>query len=81
MKTSIEIPDPLLDQARKEAAREGTTVKALITEGLRRLLAERGSGKAFKLRKATFKGKGLQPDVAEGAWEKIRDLVYEDRGA
>jgi hypothetical protein len=34
----------------------------------------------FRLRRASFKGKGLQP-IAAGGWERIRDLVYEGRGA
>jgi len=35
----------------------------------------------FHLRRASFKGKGLQPGIAAGGWERIRDLVYEGRGA
>jgi len=35
MKTTIDIADPLLDEARKLAAREGTTLRALVERGLR----------------------------------------------
>jgi hypothetical protein len=81
MKTTVEIADPLLSEARKLASREETTVRALIEEGLRRILDERRRrGKRFKLRKVTFSGQGLQPGVAEGSWERVRDLVYEGRG-
>ena len=80
MKTTVEIPDALLDEARRVAAREGTTVRALVEEGLRRALAQRTAG-TFRLRRATFKGQGLQPGVADGSWERIRDLAYEQRGA
>jgi hypothetical protein len=34
MKTSIEIADPLLDEARKLAAKEGTTVRAFVEQDL-----------------------------------------------
>ena len=81
MKTTVEIPDPVLSQARKVAAREGTTVRALIEEGLRRILGERAKEGAFRLRKATFKGTGLQPAMRGADWERIRDAAYEGRGA
>lgn len=81
MKTTVEIPDSLLEEARRTAAKEGRTVRALVEEGLRKVLAERKRGNAFRLRKATFKGEGLQPHVAGASWERIRDLAYEGRGA
>lgn len=81
MKTTVEIPDALLDEARRLAAREGTTVRALVEEGLRRIIAERTSAPAFRLRRATFKGSGLNPALADAPWERIRDLAYEGRGA
>ncbi len=41
MKTTVEIPDSLLEQVRRQAASEGSTVRALVEEGLRRVLEER----------------------------------------
>jgi hypothetical protein len=35
MKTTVEIPDALAKAAREAASREGTTMRALIEEGLR----------------------------------------------
>jgi hypothetical protein len=80
MKTTIEIADPILSQARKLAAREGVTLKALVELGLRRVIAEKKSGGAFKLRRASFKGKGLQPAAKQAGWEGLRALAYEGRG-
>lgn len=80
MKTTVEIPDALLDAARRAAARDGVTVRALMIEGLHRVLGSRKRDAAFHLRNASFKGQGLQPDVAEGSWERMRDLAYEGRG-
>jgi hypothetical protein len=80
MKTTVEIADALLDEAKRVAAKEGTTVRALIEQGLRRALAERKRGGRFRLRRATFKGAGLQPGVQELGWERIRELAYEGRG-
>jgi hypothetical protein len=80
MKTTVEIPDTLLDEARKAAARQDTTLRVLIIEGLRRVLAERKRASAFRLRKATFRGKGLQPEMAGASWERMREMAYDKRG-
>ena len=81
MKTTVEIPDSLLEQAKQLAMRERTTVRALVEAGLRRIVAEHKRAKAFKLRKASFRGKGLQPQMAGAEWQQIRDTIYEGRGA
>jgi hypothetical protein len=70
----------LLDEARQLASQEGTTLRALVEEGLRRIMTERRHAGAFRLRKAPFQGAGLQAGVAEVPWERIRDLAYEGRG-
>jgi transcription-repair coupling factor (superfamily II helicase) len=32
------------------------------------------------LRRASFKGKGLQPQVAGAGWDRLREMAYEDHG-
>ncbi len=80
MKTTVELPDSLLDEAKRVAARQDTTLRVLIIEGLRRVISERKRTQAFRLRKASFRGKGLQPDVEGASWERIREMAYEKRG-
>jgi hypothetical protein len=80
MKTTIEIADPLLEEAKRVAAREGTTVRSLVEQGLRQVLSARRQRGRFRLRKATFRGQGLQEGVRELGWERIRGLSYEGRG-
>ena len=80
MKTTIQIPDSLFAETRKLAQREQTTLKALVEEGLRRVISERRQRGRFRLRKATFRGRGLQPHLAAASWEQIRELSYEGRG-
>jgi len=80
MKTTIQIPDSLLKEARKLANEEHRTLKSLMEEGLRRIVSERKRRGSFRLRKATFKGKGLQPHLTGATWDQIRDLGYEGRG-
>ena len=80
MKTTIEISDPLLREARKLAEREGVTLRALVERGLRRVVTETKAVAPFKLRRASFKGKGQQADVRGASWSRLRDLAYEGRG-
>ncbi len=80
MKTTIDIADPLLEEAKRRAAAEGTTLRALVEAGLRAVLAREATQRPFHLRDASFGGNGLQPGVVEGDWEAIRDLAYEGRG-
>jgi CRISPR/Cas system-associated protein Csm6 len=81
MKTTVEITDSLMKQARRLAAQEHTTLRALVEEGLRRVTTERERTKPFKLRKVSFRGKGLQPQMAGASRQQIRDAAYEGRGA
>ena len=45
------------------------------------MLGERAKEGEFRLRKASFKGKGLQPELRDAGWERIRDAAYEGRGS
>ena len=77
MKTTIEIADSILEEAKAIAAREGTTVRALVESGLRHMVAERRAQYGtFKLRDESFGGDGLAPELRGASWERIRDLAY-----
>lgn len=80
MKTTIEISDQLLKEAKKIAAREGTTLRTLVEQGLRHELKQRAKSATFRLRKATFRGKGLQPAAKGLSWDQLRELAYTGRG-
>jgi hypothetical protein len=77
MKTTIEISEELLNEARKVALREGTTLRVLVEAGLRKEVRERRRGRPFRLRRASFRGRGLRPELAGASWEQIRELAYE----
>ncbi len=80
MKTTIDISTALYEEVRRLAQEENTTVKALVEEGLRHTLTEHRRRVPFTLRKATFKGNGLQPEFAGASWDQIRRSAYEGRG-
>ncbi len=81
MKTTVEISDSLLREVRRLAAREGVTLRTLVERGLRCVIAETKHRAPFKLRRASFKGEGLQPQFRHASWDKLRDLVYRGQGA
>lgn len=81
MKTTVELPAQLLREAKQVAAREGTTVRALIERGLRSVVRGRRSTTRFTLRRAAFRGDGLVAGRSLRDWESIRDLSYSERGA
>jgi hypothetical protein len=80
MKTTIEIADTLLEAARREAERQGISLRALVEQSLRERLKARGGGPAFRLRFVTFAGDGLQPAAEAAGWEHLRAAIYEGRG-
>jgi Bacterial antitoxin of type II TA system, VapB len=80
MKTTIDISDWLLREARRIAAREGTTLRSLVEEGLRRVIGEKKSRPAFRLRKASFMGRGLREELRGVRWERVRSVAYKGRG-
>ena len=81
MKTTLDIADPLLEQVRKIAARDGETLRSLVEQGLRKVVAERSAkAKPFKLRDCSVGTPGATSDYESMSWEQKRDLIYEGRG-
>jgi len=80
MKTTVEISDDLFTRTREVAQREGTTLRALIEEGLEAVLARREQKVAYRWPDLSVTGEGLLPEIEEGAWEPLRDRIYTGRG-
>ncbi len=64
MKTTVEISDALLRQARELAAREWVTLRTLVERGLHRVISDTQRGAPFKLRRASFTGKRGRRNLA-----------------
>jgi hypothetical protein len=47
----------------------------------RRVVAETKPAAPFKLRRASFKSKGVRAGLRGASWGRLRDLAYEGRGA
>jgi Arc/MetJ family transcription regulator len=82
MKTTIEISDALLKAAKRAARARGLTLKALVEDGLRRVLREDQSAKEFRLRRETFGPRDGEEGASgdPGDWETVRRLIYPGRG-
>jgi hypothetical protein len=75
MRTTVTIQEPILDHARKEAARLGVTVSEVIELALRKYLVERSEpvSKPFTLH--TVHGQLVNPDLD---LDRTSTLVIED---
>lgn len=73
MKTTVDIADPLFEEAKAEAERSGSTLRELIESGLRRELAQRRTSKPFRLRDASA---SAQPGPPGGELREGRERWY-----
>ena len=74
MKTTIDIADDVLARAKREARRQGKTLREVVDEALRQRLVRRPARPVFHLKKHPFMGEGLQPGVSD--WDVVRDMIY-----
>jgi hypothetical protein len=78
MKTTVEISDPLLAEAKALAQQKGLTLRQLIEEGLRESIREHHKPKPkFRLKDGSVGGGWLQRDYT---WDEILEMCYEGRG-
>jgi hypothetical protein len=74
MRTTIEISNELLRQAKRRAADEGGTLRKVIEEALRFYLGKRPKSKRYELRWRTEKGRIL-PGVRLDDRDALFDLM------
>jgi hypothetical protein len=78
MKTTVDISDQLLRRSQQLAKREGSTLRAILEEGLRLVLKERQTPRSRKFHFETFGNGGLTPEFRDATWETIRGAIYGD---
>lgn len=76
MKTTIEIQDELMARAKRYAKRAGRPLRAVIEDGLRRILAESSLKVRYRLPDRSVG----DPDVADPldawSWQDLREEIY-----
>ena len=80
MKTTVELADDLFNRARAHAAKEGTSLRALVERGLHGVLDADEKSVRFQLQDASVGGRGLRTELQGADWHRIREAVYEGRG-
>jgi hypothetical protein len=79
VKTTVDIADDLLKRSQQLAKREGSTLRAVLEEGLRLVLKgppNHLGSRAFRF--PTFGKGGLNAEFRDADWEKIRTTIYGD---
>jgi hypothetical protein len=82
MKTTVEISGALPRAAKRMAAERNMTLRMIIETALRQHL-EAAADQIHarpRLRRHSFRGRGLQPGLSESNWATIRERAYESRG-
>ena len=79
VKTTIDIADGLLMEAKERALREETTLRALVERGLSIVLAESPASAQPAVAPITGRLEPL-PGVDPHDWEAIRETIYEAPG-
>jgi hypothetical protein len=79
MKTTIEIPDALLQRAKRHARKTGRPLRALIEEGVRRVLDEPAGAAPYRLPDRSVGEPGGRNPLASYSWNELRDEIYGGR--
>ncbi len=76
MRTTIEINEALARQVRALMAERKTTLRALVEEGLRRIVEESRAAEPFRLRDASTGEGGLAEGVDDASWDTFSRFLY-----
>lgn len=80
-KTTIDLPEKLLAQAKGRAAEQRTSLREVVVTALREHLNATASSEPFSLRDASVDGRGLHQEFKGRSFDSVLDAAYEGRGA
>ena len=78
MKTTVEIPDAVLDRARRHARRTGRSLRALIEEGLDLVLRSE-QPRRYELPDRSVGNPRAPNPLEHMSWQELRDEIYGGR--
>ena len=76
MKTTIEIQDALLERAKRHARLAGLSLRAVVEEGLRLVLARRSSVPPYEMPDASVGNPGGTDPLEALSWQDLRAEIY-----
>lgn len=79
MKTTLEIADGLLERAKRHAKKTGRPLRAVVEDGLRRVLDAPGPVSAYELPDRSVGQPGGPNPLASYSWADLRDEIYGGR--
>lgn len=79
MKTTVDIEDHLLEQAKRLAHRTRRPLRSLIEEGLRKVLTESTQRPGYRLQDCSVGVAGADDPLERMTWQDLRDEIYGGR--
>jgi hypothetical protein len=79
MKTTVEIQAALLERARRHAQKAGKPLRAIIEEGLRRVLEAEAETTDYRLPDRSAGEPGAPNPLESLSWQDLREEIYGGR--
>lgn len=76
MKTTLDIQDALLDRAKRYAQRVRRPLRAIVEEGLRRVLSDRTADAAYVLPDESVGDPQAADPLEALTWQDLREEIY-----
>jgi hypothetical protein len=79
MKTTVEISDALLLRAKRYARKSGKSLRALIEDGLRRVLEDEAGQARYSMPDRSVGSAGGTNPLETMSWQDLREHIYGGR--
>lgn len=79
MKTTLEIPDALFERAKRHAKKTGQPLRAVVEEGLRRVLEATTPAPVYAIPDRSVGDATARNPLAAYSWSELRDEIYGGR--
>lgn len=76
MKTTLDFQDDLLVRCKRLSKRTGRPLRALVEEGLRRVLAEQRRASRYELPDCSVGDPDAPNPLEQYSWQDLRDEIY-----
>ena len=76
MKTTIDIQDELLARTKRRARDTGRTLRAVVEDGLREVLAAPTGTSPYRLPDMSVGQTGAEDPLEAYSWQDLRGLIY-----